>query len=330
MLVAGAAAVLGAAACEPDQEPSQSQAQPESPTRTSAAPSTPARPPEATATATRPAPTPARTPSRTTPARFDAGAALRHVNVLAADIGPREATSDAFGRAADYVEARFRQAGLAVRRQPFRVPAGVSWGVRVPAGPTLNLIAAPPGADPRAPHVVVGAHLDTVPQAPGAEDNASGVAVLLELAGLVASARTPVVLIAFGAEEPRGEGDLRHHYGSRHYVTTLDRREREAIRGMVSMDRVGAGPDVRVRTSRAGSTAVSRALLALARRARIPTSQGVNRSSDHWQFDQRGIPAARIGGHPFAGYHNPRDRPAFVRREQLDRTGRLVRAWLGA
>jgi hypothetical protein len=321
LLIAGAAAVLGAAACDPDQAPEQP----------SESPSPTARPTETpTPTASRPSPTPTGTPTPTAPPRFDAGTALRHVRVLADEFGPREATSDAYQRAADYVESRFRQAGLTVRRQPLRVPAGVSWGIRVRAGPTLNLIAVPPGFDPQALHLVVGAHLDTVPQAPGAEDNASGVGVLLELAKLVAVVRTPAVLIAFGAEEPRGEGDLRHHYGSRHYVTSLDQQERDAIRGMVSMDRVGAGPDVRIRTSRPGSTAVSRALLALARQARIPTSQGVNRSSDHWQFDQRGIPAVRVGGHPFSGYHSERDRPAFVRGDQLARTGRLVWAWLNA
>jgi Iap family predicted aminopeptidase len=261
---------------------------------------------------------------------IDGAAMLRHVRVLADEIGPREATSDAFGRAADYVETRFRQAGLTVRRQPLRVPAGVSWGVRVPTGETLNLIAVHADVDPQAAHLVVGAHLDTVPQAPGAEDNASGIGVLLELARLVAATRMPAVLIAFGAEEPRGEGDLRHHYGSRHYVTTLDARERDAIGGMVSMDRVGVGANVRIRTSREGSTPVSRALVALARRERILVSQGVNRSSDHWQFDQRGIPAARIGGHPFAAYHSERDRPSFVRQGQLYRTGRLVWAWLSA
>ena len=64
------------------------------------------------------------------------------------------------------------------------MPAGTSWGVPVRAGRSVNLIAERPGFDRTAPHVVIGAHLDTVPQAPGAEDNASGVAVLLELAAL--------------------------------------------------------------------------------------------------------------------------------------------------
>ena len=49
------------------------------------------------------------------------------------------------------------------------------------------MVARLPGAGTGQAGRLVGAHLDTVPQAPGAEDNASGVAVLLELARLAAA-----------------------------------------------------------------------------------------------------------------------------------------------
>jgi Zn-dependent M28 family amino/carboxypeptidase len=64
---------------------------------------------------------------------------------------------------------------------------------------------------------MVGAQLDTVPQAPGAEDNASGVSVLIEAARLAAQrpTRLPVMFVAFAAEEPRGDGEAWHHFGSR-------------------------------------------------------------------------------------------------------------------
>ena len=221
-------------------------------------------------------------------------------------------------------------------RQQVRVPAGNSWGVRVPAGRTANVVATLPGFDPRAPHLVVGAHLDTVPQAPGAEDNASGVAVLLEVARLHALAaarggtgsRLPVVYVAFGAEEPRGDGDAWHHYGSRHYVAELTTTERRAVRGMVSLDRVGVGPAVRIRTGGRAPDSVADALEALARRREIPVSRGINQASDHWSFEKVGIAAARIGGNPYAAYHSAADQPSVVTRAALDQTGRLLRAWL--
>src|SRR4051794_9251172 len=99
---------------------------------------------------------------------FDVDTVLGGIRALAA-IGPRDAAGPASDRAAAYVAGRLRAAGYRVTLQPFPVPAGVSWGVRVPAGTTLNVVADPPGLDPTMPHVVVGAHLDTVPQAPGAE-----------------------------------------------------------------------------------------------------------------------------------------------------------------
>jgi hypothetical protein len=281
------------------------------------------------------------------PSVFDAGSARTTVQLLAGRIGPREATSTAYRRAADIVADALSAAGYDVVRQPLRVPAGTSWGVPVPSGRTHNIVATLPGFDPLRPHRVVGAHLDTVPQAPGAEDNASGVAVMLELARMaaVASGGTaapdaheatdgqrvpalPVVFVAFGAEEPRGPGDAWHHFGSRHYVRHLSSARRRAVRGMVSLDRVGVRESVRLRTGGRAPETVARALVAASRRIGVPITRGTNQSSDHWSFEKAGIVAARIGGNPFSGYHSSADRPRAVSRSALDRTGRLVWEWL--
>ena len=175
-------------------------------------------------------------------------AAVEH---LAGRIGPRHATSAAYAEAARWVAGRLRDLGYRVHRQRVPVPGGSSWGVPVEAGTSVNVVARLPGTDLRRPHLVVGAHLDTVPQAPGAEDNASGIGVLLAAAEAAAERRTrlPVVFVAFGAEEPRGPTDADHHYGSRAYVAALGPAERRAVRGMVSLDRVGR----RRRRARSGS-----------------------------------------------------------------------------
>lgn len=266
------------------------------------------------------------------PDDFDARIAWRTVRHLAGTIGPRHATSPAFRRAVRWVGGRFEDYGLEVRRQPVPTPAGNSWGTEVPAGTSYNVIATPPGFDPTAPHLIVGAHLDTVPVAPGAEDNASGVGVLLAAAAAIErrETRLPVVLVAFGAEEPRGDGDAHHHYGSREYVAHLSGRERRAIRGMISLDRVGVGTEVpacaaivdpdgprwRGQVLRAGG------------RADVPTTPCLNSSSDHWSFARDGLPGVRLGGTSYAGYHSAADVPAVVDQEQLNRTGRVVLAWL--
>jgi Peptidase family M28 len=298
------------------------------------APTPTTAPPPATTSAPPPTPTSAPTSAPATPAPttprpsvFDSAAAMSTVRYLAG-LGPREATSTTYAQALTWLEQRFRAAGYQTRRQALRVPAGVSWGVPVRAGTTWNLIATKPGFNPAAPHRIVGAHLDTVPQAPGAEDNASGISVLLGTAQL--AQRLPTAFVAFGAEEPRGDGDNRHHYGSRAYVASLPPAQRNALRGMVSLDRVGVGTVVPICSAQANDLALRTELRAVAARAGVQSRACVNRSSDHWSFVRSGLPGVRLGSTPYAEYHSARDLPGVVSAAQLGRMGRVVGAWLAS
>ncbi len=264
---------------------------------------------------------------------MDARAVLRDIEHLAGDIGPREATSKNFREAADFVEHRFEKLGYEVHRTTVRVPAGNSWGTPVEAGRSANLIADPAGFDDTGPHVVIGAHLDTVPVAPGAEDNASGISVMLELARLAAVVppELPVRFIAFGAEEPRGSGDALHHFGSQQLVDDLSRAERRAIRGMVALDRVGARASyVPVCTPPGGEGRdLRRELRAAAKRADVPTRACAgNTTSDHWSYAKAGVSAVRLGSVPYAGYHSRGDVSKVVDRRQLRRVTTVMWAWL--
>ena len=296
-----------------------------SPTRAGPSPS----PPESPAS---PASTTPATPNgpATETDSFDAAAAMRDVRLLAGEIGPRLATGRAFRRAGMVVEARFEQLGYAVRREAFEVPAGDSWGVAVEAGRSFNVVAEPPRFDSSRPYLVLGAHLDTVAVAPGAEDNASGVAVLLEVARLAAAheTRLPAVLVAFGGEEPRGPGDDMHHFGSRRHVRGLTGARRDNLDAMVSLDRVGVGRVVPVCTGPLSPPRVQRELLAAGRRTGVPTARCENTASDHWSFEKAGFAVARLGSTSYTAYHSADDVPAIVSERQLGRTGRLVWAWL--
>jgi hypothetical protein len=256
--------------------------------------------------------------------------AVRAVRHLAGDIGPRHATSPAFRRAARWATGRFQDAGYAVHSQRFPVPDGNSWGVPVASGLSVNVVATPTGFDPNRPYLVVGAHLDTVPPSPGAEDDASGIGVLLmvarSLAGSGTLGRLPVVLVGFGAEEPRGPTDADHHYGSRAYVAALSPAERRAVRGMLALDRVGVGSVVPVCS--AGDEAARAQVLRAGRRAGVPMQACLNRSNDAWSFVERGLPGVRVGGTSYAAYHSAADLPSVVNAAQLSRTARLVLAWL--
>src|SRR5688572_7217766 len=109
-----------------------------------------------------------------------------HVRVLAA--APRDGTA-ARRAAAAYVERQLASYGHVVTR------------VSAAGGETL-VVRLGSTADAR-PVFLVGAHYDSVPGAPGADDNASGVAALLEIARLLAGRRpaAPIVLAAFDLEE---------------------------------------------------------------------------------------------------------------------------------
>jgi Zn-dependent M28 family amino/carboxypeptidase len=80
---------------------------------------------------------------------------------------------------------------------------------------------------------IVGAHFDAVPGTPGADDNASGVAVLLEAARLLSQVRlrSPVLFCAFNLEEL-------NMIGSTHFVKKL-KAAGAAVTGMISLEMVG-------------------------------------------------------------------------------------------
>jgi acetylornithine deacetylase/succinyl-diaminopimelate desuccinylase-like protein len=138
------------------------------------------------------------------------GDALReHVNALAVDIGPRTPLNrDSLVRAANYIHSVFEEAGLSVSQQEYQYD-----DQRV-----TNVLATAPRVDRASAYYLVGAHYDTVPSTPGADDNASAVAVMLELARRLRQARlkAPILFAAFTLEEPPAY--LTGHQGSRIFV----------------------------------------------------------------------------------------------------------------
>lgn len=96
-----------------------------------------------------------------------------------------------------------------------------------------NWILNLPGQDPTRSPVLIGAHYDAVPGTPGADDNATGVAVLLELARAFAERvpRSPLRLVAFDLEE---YGLI----GSHHYARLL-REQQQPLRLMISLEMLG-------------------------------------------------------------------------------------------
>lgn len=153
----------------------------------------------------------------------------KHVESLTVAIGPRAiGLGNSLERAADYIRVVFDAAGLEVREQPYPYRGHM----------VANLVAAAPGATRASPYYLVGAHYDTVPRSPGADDNASAVAVLLELARRLPrlSLAAPVRLVAFTLEEP--PAFMTAGQGSQVYVRRA-RQAGERIGGAMILEMVG-------------------------------------------------------------------------------------------
>ena len=166
------------------------------------------------------------------PVRSDAAALRRHVSFLTTAVVPRDADHPAnLDAAAAYIETVFRRSGARVERQSYEA-----------RGKTYrNVIAHYGPADDARPLVIVGAHYDAFSAAtplPGADDNASGTAGLLELARLLQheAPRGAVDLIAYSTEEPPFFGSAQ--MGSAIHAASLAGGRRR-VRGMISLEMIG-------------------------------------------------------------------------------------------
>ena len=164
--------------------------------------------------------------------RADARALERHVRFLTEDVRPRSAAHpENLERAAGYIAARFREAKGRTTLQRFEA-RGKSY---------VNVVAEFGPVDTTEPVLVVGAHYDAFGETgalPGADDNASGTAGLLELARLLGAqpVRRPVMLVAFANEEPPFFGS--EGMGSAVHASSLAASGRR-VRGMICLEMIG-------------------------------------------------------------------------------------------
>jgi hypothetical protein len=156
-------------------------------------------------------------------AGIDGEAALRHASALSS-LGPHPWGSPRSRVAAEYVAAQFREAGLdEVRLQPFE-----QGGLR---GTNVLGVLRAPGPE----FVLVGAHHDSAPDAPGAYDDGSGVGVLIEAARVLArdpSRRRTFVFASFDGEEAWSTGKTTTA-GSRAYIAALGPQARDLTAAFV-------------------------------------------------------------------------------------------------
>lgn len=257
------------------------------------------------------------------PLPFDGEQAMTHVKVLAEDIGPREAGSEQEEAAKDYVVDYLTSLGYQAYVTAFALPDG-----RV----SHNIRAAQPGASLST--IILGAHIDTVATSPGANDNGSGVGVVLELArDLHAADVSPrVEFVFFGAEEVVGDDPNQHHLGSRHYVDMLTPEETAELAGMISVDMIAYGNEFLVRTMDRGPLDLANMLLKLAADTGVSAiyapDPGETGWSDHEAFENAGYPVAWLERRPDATHHTADDTYVHCEPALVQQTGELLLSFI--
>ena len=244
---------------------------------------------------------------------------------LAGAIGPRKTGTEGDRRAVDYVRREMEAAGLAVTLQPVERLLDEDGERSIGS---WNVIGRLDGAAPDT--ILVAAHHDSHGVlVPGANDDASGLAVLLEAARATAARprRLSYLFVSFCAEEE----DL---LGSRSYVRSADLGRIRAVIALELLGRdgifVAPAPKpppawaekivIRAARERGVKGLIARPIYVL-----VPRFIELPFTSDHVPFLEHGVPAFLLAGAtPAWTYHTPEDSVLQVRPESLERAGILL------
>lgn len=291
-------------------------------------------------------------PPLTTPEKSLSDTLRRHVTAIASTPHNVE-HPQALEAAAMHIETELTAMGYKVERQPFFD------GDK----PVRNIEAVLAPADPKAPTLVIGAHYDSFGDVPGANDNGSGTAAVLELARALADragkSKLRIRFVLFANEEPPNFKTAR--MGSLVYAERLA-KSRARVIGMMSLETMGSFSDARESQhypfplsllypdtgnfiAFVGMTSsrsfVRKSIGAFRAVAAIPSEggsapgfiQGID-WSDHWSFAQYDIPALMItdtAPFRYRHYRAPTDTPDRIDYDRLARVvsglEKVVRGW---
>ena len=186
--------------------------------------------------------------------------------------------------------------------------------------PSQNVIAEKKG--PGESVVVLGGHYDSVPGIAGANDNASGAAVLVTLARMLADGDRQVTIriVPFGSEEL---GLL----GSRFYVESLSENELENTKAMLNFDALGTGSGVSV----FGDGDITALVSDIGDQVNVDVAVTLGLrggSSDFASFREAGVPYLMFFGDDVSRIHTERDTLEFVQAEMLGGAAAVAAALL--
>lgn len=243
------------------------------------------------------------------------------IDYLSSNIGPRREGSIREHSAARYIYYKLFADGYKPKIQRFMLPNGKS---------SQNIIATKKGLN-REVKLIIGAHYDSVRYSPGANDNATGVATLLELARILKDypLKPSVDFVFFGSEEVIDEIADHHHYGSRKYASSLGKDGKHKVKAMISIDTIGVGNELFVRNLGIGSLAICSDLISVAtKRGLDMTYKSDPALSDHESFERIGVPAAWIEYREDPNYHSSGDKAHNISYQNIQNVGDVVLGYM--
>ena len=260
----------------------------------------------------------------------------QHVETIAAAFPRSSFHRKNLNRVADYIHKTWEEMGLSVMEQVFHMP---DMGEVEEEFPYRNVIVQFSG-DGSSKKLVIGAHYDAISNTPGADDNASGIAGLIEIGRFLKenSISTPVELVAYVNEEPpffgtEGMGSVRH--------AQKLQKEAQKLLGMISLEMLGyysnqigsqkfplnimryfypkKGNFIAFVSTTKNFSLVRKARRAFSKSSTFPVESFVGPafidgliSSDHYAYMIHGFPSMMITDTAYfrnENYHTPDDKP---------------------
>lgn len=260
------------------------------------------------------------------PVTFDSSRAYSDVQTQVA-FGPRTPESDGHAKIREWMRAELESAGWIVE---------VHESERL-GHPIFNIIAKRNDDEPQ---IILGAHYDTrffadndlditkrSEPVPGANDGASGVAILLEMARCLPKDTVPVWLIFFDTEDQGNIEGWDWILGSRAFAEEIPIRPQ----AVVIVDMIGDA-DLNIYLEKNSNTAIRAEIWATAEKLgygnKFINQEKFSMEDDHTPFLEAGIPAVDIIDFDYPFWHTTQDTPDKVSAESLQAVGETLWNWI--
>jgi glutaminyl-peptide cyclotransferase len=260
------------------------------------------------------------------PSAFDGQRAYQDVQTQV-NFGPRIPETPGHDKVRAWIRSELESAGWQVQEQDSQVMGH----------PVRNIVAK---RNDEPPQIIIGAHYDSRMYAdndadpanqtqpvPAANDGASGVAVLLELARSLPKDSTPVWLVFFDAEDNGRIQGWDWILGSREFV----KRNPVQPRAVVVIDMIGDA-DLNIYRERNSNAAITgeiwKTAKALGYGEKFIDTYKYSMEDDHTPFLEAGLPAVDIIDFDYPYWHTTQDTPDKVSAESLKAVGDTLRAWV--